>query len=127
MSEQARVVVFILLAVVVFFVWTKYFAPQPPPNKPQHPQTAQTAPAPGGEHLKAPAAKPAVIPAVQASAEKTIVVENDEYRVELSNRGAVAKSWKLEKYLNLDNPPQPLDLVHADSAAQMGWPLSLVL
>lgn len=127
MSEQARVVVFILLAVVVFFVWTKYFAPQPPPAKPQHPQSAQTAPAPGAAESKTPPPKPVVIPAIQASAEKTIVVENNEYRVELSNRGAVVKSWKLEKYLNLDNPPQPLDLVHSDSASQLGWPLSLEL
>lgn len=125
MSEQARVVVFILLAVVVFFVWTKYFEPQAPPPKPQHPQTAQTAPGP--QKLTAPPPKPVVIPAIQASAEKTVVVTSNDYHVELSNRGAVAKVWELQKYLNEDNPPKPLDLVHPDSAALLGWPLSLVL
>ncbi|SRR5579875_1248205 len=127
MSEQTRVVVFILLALVIFLVWSKYFAPQPPPAKPQQPQTAQTAPAPGSGQAKALPAKPAQIPVIEASSEKTVVVENGDYRVELSNRGAVAKSWKLQKYLNLDNPPQPLDLVHANAASQLGWPLSLVL
>jgi YidC/Oxa1 family membrane protein insertase len=123
MSEQTRVVVFILLALVIFLVWSKYFAPQPPPAKPQHPQSAQTAPAP----VNTLPAKPVQIPVVQASSEKTVIVENDDYRIELSNRGAVAKSWKLQKYLNLDKPPQPLDLVHANAASQLGWPLSLVL
>ncbi len=123
MSEQTRVIIFIFLALAVFLFWSKYFSP-PPANKPQHPQTAQTAHAP--EKLKASPPKQA-IPAVQASAEKTIVVSSNEYRVELSNQGAVAKSWKLQKYSNEDTPPQPLDLVHADSAAQLGWPLSLVL
>lgn len=130
MSEQTRVVVFLLLAMLMFFVWSKYLAPKPPPAKPQHPVTAQTAPstsAPSAELKAFSSAKPTVIPVVQASAEKTIVISGNEYRIELSNRGAVAKSWKLKKYLNEDTPPQPLDLVHPDAAAQLGWPLSLML
>jgi YidC/Oxa1 family membrane protein insertase len=128
MSEQSRVVLMILLALLVFFAWSKYFAPQPPPEKPQQ-QIAQTTPAPGQPpgQLKAGPAKPVVIPVVEASEEKTIVVSNGDYRVELSNKGAVAKSWKLQKYLNEDRPPRPLDLVHAGSASELGWPLSLVL
>ncbi len=77
--------------------------------------------------MKAPPAKPVKIPVVQATAEKTIVVTSPDYRVELSNRGAVVKSWKLEKYLDTETPPQPLDLVHSAVASQLGWPLSLVL
>jgi YidC/Oxa1 family membrane protein insertase len=129
MSEQSRVVLFILLAALILFTWLKFFAPPPPPqNKPQHPQTAQNAPAPNpGEPNVPPPSKPVQVPVVQASSEKTITVSNDQYRIELSNRGAVAKSWKLEKYLNQENPPQPLDLVHPDSASELGWPLSLVL
>ncbi len=125
MSEQTRVIIFIFIALVVFLVWSKYFSPPPPANKPQHPQTAQTAHAP--EKLTAPHSKPVAVPAIEASAEKTVVVSSNEYQVKISNRGAVAKSWKLQKYLNQDKPPQPLDLVHADSAAEMGWPLSLIL
>jgi YidC/Oxa1 family membrane protein insertase len=130
MSEQSRVVTFILIAALILIVWLKYFAPPPP--KPTPPQkTAQTAPAQSsagaGSQANAAPAKPVVIPVVQASAEKTVVVTSNEYRVELSNRGGVVKSWKLEKYLNAQTPPQPLDLVHADAASELGWPLSLVL
>jgi YidC/Oxa1 family membrane protein insertase len=130
MSEQSRVVLFILLAVVIFFVWTKYFAPPPQPPKKQQPQTAQTAPAPEGkasEQLKALPAKPVKIPVLEASGEKTIIVSSSDYRVELSNRGGVVKSWKLEKYLDTEKPPKPLDLVHPSAASELGWPLSLVL
>jgi YidC/Oxa1 family membrane protein insertase len=130
MSEQSRVVLFILLMVVIFFVWTKYFSPPPPPAKKQLPQTAQTAPAPVGKtpgELKAAPAKPVAIPVIGASGEKTIVVSSSDYRVELSNEGAVVKSWKLEKYLDTEKPPKPLDLVHSSSASELGWPLSLVL
>lgn len=129
LSEQTRVVIFILLALMVFVVYSKFFAPPVPPPKKEQPQTVQTNPAPGTarEHLNAPPAKPAQIPAIEASNEKTVVVTSGDYRVELSNRGAVAKSWKLEKYLDNEKPPQPLDLVHADAASELGWPLSLVL
>jgi len=129
LSEQTRVVIFILLALVVFVVYSKFFAPPAPPPKKEQPQIAQTAPGPGAaaEQLNAAPVKPSQIPAIEASAEKTVVVTSGDYRVELSNRGAVAKSWKLKKYLDNEKPPQPLDLVHADSASELGWPLSLVL
>ena len=128
LSEQTRVVIFILLALVIFFVYSKFFAPPVPPPKKQQPETAQVSPSISApEELNAPPVKPVQIPAIEASAEKTVVVISNDYRVELSNRGAVAKSWQLEKYLNNDKPPRPLDLVHSAAAAELGWPLSLVL
>ncbi len=52
------------------------------------------------------AAQPPVNIAAKADTEeRTIVVENDLYRVEFSNRGAVVKSWQLKKYLD-DSKPQ---------------------
>lgn len=65
---------------------------------------------------------------MQASAEKHIVVDSPLFRVELSNHGGVVRSWKLNKYLNNENPPKPLDLVNAAAAQQLnGWPLSIRL
>jgi len=56
------------------------------------------------------------------------VVENDLYRVEFSNRGAVVKSWQLKKYTDDSKPPRILDLVHADAAQQTGgWPFAVAL
>ena len=63
-----------------------------------------------------------------AAGEKDIVVESDLYRVELSNRGGVVRSWQLKKYTDGGNPPRVLDLVNADLAQQTdSWPLSLQL
>jgi YidC/Oxa1 family membrane protein insertase len=55
-------------------------------------------------------------------------VESGVYHVELSNKGAVAHKWILEKYTDESTPPRALDLVHADAAAQFGgWPLAVVM
>ena len=48
--------------------------------------------------------------------ERTIVVENDLYRVEFSNRGGVAKSWQLKKYMDDAKPRRVLDVVHPEGA-----------
>jgi YidC/Oxa1 family membrane protein insertase len=60
--------------------------------------------------------------------ERTIVVENDLYRVEFSNRGAVVKSWQLKHYTDDSKPPRILDLVHPEAAQQTGgWPFAVAL
>ncbi len=59
----------------------------------------------------------------RADAESLIVVENELYRITFTNRGAQVKSWVLKKYR--DHKGQPLELVHAQAAAQYGYPLSL--
>ena len=54
------------------------------------------------------------------------MIESDLYRVVLSNRGAVVRSWQLTKYTDEARPPRTLDLVQADLARQTGgWPFSL--
>src|SRR3984893_16836081 len=59
---------------------------------------------------------------------RTISVENDLYRVEFSNHGAVVRSWQLKKYLDDSKPQKLLDVVHAEAAQQTGgWPFALVL
>lgn len=130
MSDQTRMVLFILAAVLVFALWTKFFVPPaqaPKPGQPPGQKAAVTTPAPGPAQMKAEPAKPVVIPSVEATAEKTVTVDSGLYTVEISNRGGVVRSWKLKKYLDLETPPKPIDLVHADSAQQFGWPLSVML
>jgi YidC/Oxa1 family membrane protein insertase len=136
MNDQIRAVVFILLALLVLFTWGHFFKPPVPATQQTPAGTAQVAPAGGAASQAsiagagAPAtatSKPASEGAVQATEEKTIVVESPLYRVEFSNRGAVVRSWKLKKYLTDQKPPRPLDLVNADAAKQLGWPFSLVL
>src|SRR5258708_15435645 len=70
----------------------------------------------------------AAIPPKSEAQERTIVVENDLYRVEFSNRGAVVKSWQLKHYTDDSKPPRILDLVHPEAAQQTGaWPFAVAL
>jgi YidC/Oxa1 family membrane protein insertase len=95
--------------------------PSPAPNS--------SAPAPVGSQITGVSSAPSTpISAHAAAAERTIIVESGVYHVELSNKGAVAHSWVLEKYTDESVPPKKLDLVHADAAAQFGgWPLAIVM
>jgi YidC/Oxa1 family membrane protein insertase len=134
MSDQTRGVIFVILVMVVTLVWARYYKPAPLPQQTASPisqsATATAAPTKSAAVLPATtaeAAKPVVISTVQASAEKGVVVESPLYRVEFSNRGGVARSWKLKKYLDDQKIPQPLELVNQNASAQLGWPMSLVL
>jgi len=141
-TPELRILVASLLSMGVILVWAKYFGPKPPAQLPQTNRPVQSAPATPG-----PAASPAVTPAQapaktaaispatpisvtpkSASQESTIVIENSLYRVEITNRGAVVKSWQLKNYKDDSKPQRVLDVVHPDVSQQTGgWPFSVVL
>ncbi len=144
--SELRLLLAALLCMVVVIVWTKYFGPKPPLNPTQGPQATPSAPATPGttpsnasaksDHTSPAAGTPSAARAAPAPAtppksaqeERSVVVENDLYRVEFSNRGAVVKSWQLKKYKDDSNPPQTLDLVHPKVSEQTGgWPMAVVL
>lgn len=135
-SDQARVALAFALALLVMVGW--YFLNPPKPQPP--PGSAITQPLPnaatGATAATTGNVPPPTVgasstgatstPPVVAQGEKNIVVESDLYRVELSNRGAVVRSWQLKKYTDEGDPPHTLDLVNADLARQTSsWPLSL--
>ncbi len=135
-SDQARIALAFALALLVMVGW--YFLNPPKPQPPPGSAAAQHAPA-APSSAAAPITQPnqpavasstgatSAAPA-SASGEKNIAIESDLYRVEISNRGAVVRSWQLKKYTDEGNPPRTLDLVNADLARQTdGWPLSLQL
>ncbi len=107
----------------------------PSPPSPRRKLRPQVSPAPSG------AASTSTAPRQQfklqavprpfrksASEEHYIVVQDDLYRVEISNRGAVVKSWQLSKYKDDNKPQRVLDVVHPDASQQTGgWPFALVL
>jgi YidC/Oxa1 family membrane protein insertase len=141
-SPELRILAASLLSMGVILLWAKYFGPKPQPPSPQANRPAQSAPA-----IPGPAAPPATstpqtpnkatavsaAPAVSVSVkndsqERTMVIENDLYRVEISNRGAVVKSWHLKKYMDDAKPQRVLDVVHPDASQQTGgWPFAVVL
>ena len=137
-SDHARVALAFALALLVMVGW--YFLNPPKPQPPSGTPAAQHAANTPG--VTAPPVQPsqpvvagstgassaASAAPVAATGEKNIVIESDLYRVELSNRGGVVRSWQLKKYTDEGNPPRTLDLVNADLARQTGgWPLSLQL
>ncbi len=149
LSSEMRILIASILSMAVILLWAKFFAPKPPANLPQANRPAITAPAPTtAPSSTAPSTAPAqsaaatppgvataiapsnaaAMPPRAAKDEQSIVVENELYRVEFSNRGGVVKSWQLKKYKDDSKPQRILDVVHADAAAQVGgWPFSLVL
>jgi len=136
MSDQTRGIIFVVIVVAVTFLWMHYFQPPVPPPEKSGPVAGQVAPVtgsaqptamPGARQVAAAPATAPKIPLAQATEETNIVVESNLYRVELSNHGAVVRSWELKKYFDDQNPPRPLDLVNPDVAQELGWPLSLML
>jgi YidC/Oxa1 family membrane protein insertase len=139
LSDQVRGIIFVIVALIILFAFGRFYKPATPAVQPKTAQTSQqqatnsgnssgATTAPGVSGTAMSAAKAPVNPGVvQASEEKTFVVSSPLYRVEISNRGGVVKTWKLNKYMNDQQPPQALDLVNDSVAQQFGWPFSLVL
>ena len=144
MSDQVRGIVFVVISLLILFAWGHFYKPAVPPPQPNPSQTsaqlnpqgsqqAGTQSGPAGNASSSTASKSGATAAaanpsvVEASEEKTVVVESALYRVELSNRGGVVKTWQLNKYMDDQKPPHPLDLVNDSVARELGWPFSLVL
>jgi YidC/Oxa1 family membrane protein insertase len=141
-TPELRILVASLLSFAVIILWAKFFGPKPPVQPPQSNRPAVTAPAAPGAATpvpanpsQAPAIASAIAPAAAASVavkhasqERTIVVENSLYRVEISNSGAVVRSWQLKNYKDDAKPQRVLDVVHPEASQQTGgWPFSVVL
>jgi YidC/Oxa1 family membrane protein insertase len=140
-SPELRILAASLLSMGVILLWAKYFGPKPqaPPQQVNRP--VQSAPAipgpatsPAANTSQPPNPATAISPAPATSVppksdtqERAIVIENDLYRVEISNRGAVAKSWQLKKYMDDAKPQRVLDVVHPAASQQTGWPFAVVL
>ena len=141
-TPELRILVASLLSFGVIILWARFFGPKPQVPPAQGNRPALTAPATPGpatspaantsQAAAAPAtiapAKPVNVAVKSDSQERTIAIENSLYRVEISNRGAVVKSWQLKNYKDDAKPQRVLDVVHPDASQQTGgWPFALVL
>jgi len=129
---RGMMIVMLLVLVVVFgfdYFRAKQQPPPPPPaaqtqsqqpNQPQ-PMTPAAAAAQPGTASSAPLL--AVSPSVSAQAETLTTIENEQYKIVFTNRGAQVKSWVLKKYF--DTAGKPLDMVQPQAAQEFGYPLSL--
>jgi YidC/Oxa1 family membrane protein insertase len=144
LTPELRILGASLLSMVIILLWVKFFAPKPPPpqpkpviSAPQSPSsvspttTSGAAASAAAQTPTAASGKPATPVSVtpkSAGEEHSTIIQNDLYRVEISNRGAVVKSWQLSKYLDDNKPQRVLDVVHPEAAQQTGgWPFALVI
>jgi YidC/Oxa1 family membrane protein insertase len=143
-SPEMRILGASLLSMLVILLWIKFFAPKPPVVPPQPKPVISAPQTPSAVSPATPGATPTAtssgknsstiksvsvpVTAISDSQESSTVIQSDLYRVEISNRGALVKSWQLSKYMDDNKPQRVLDVVHPESAQQIGgWPLSLVL
>jgi YidC/Oxa1 family membrane protein insertase len=140
MSTERRVALAFALWIVIMVGWNYVWKPSRPATAPLPQPDAPASTATPPEKKPAPE-KPAATPAAAAAAkmqaapapapkaaaqERTLIIENGLYRVEISNRGGVIKSWRLKNYT--DHEKQPLELVNAEASQQLGaWPFSLAV
>ena len=130
--ERNLLLAFLLMGAVLFLTPYFYKSQQhPAPAKPERPNA--TAPnvtgtekppvvpaAPAEESPRAPAAAAPVA----AGKEELFTIDTKLYRIVLSNRGGVVRSWVLKQFK--DSAGLPLELVSAPGAAKTGYPFSLV-
>ncbi len=131
-SPEKRLLIAFTLAIVVFLGWGAYMRyryPAPPQPVPAETPAVANAPTPlpATPHPQTGKEPAGPVGGVQAKAdteERTFRVETDTATIELSNRGAVVRSWTLKKYH--DAQGKPLELVQGGITGQ-GWPLSFAL
>jgi YidC/Oxa1 family membrane protein insertase len=128
LSMEARLGIAVVLMCAVLFV-TPYFNRQaaPPPKPAAKAAAEKTPPAPPPP---APTPNPvtaaAATIAASVAAEKELSlppIETDLFRIEMTNRGALVKSWILKKYR--DSNGKPLELVSAAGVAKTGYPFTI--
>lgn len=135
-GDMRSMLVWMFLAIAVFLGFQYFQKPQPTPpaNTPaqqqqqQQPAPAASTGAPAAQSASTQAAAPAstTTPAISANAETETVVENANYRIVFSNRGAIVKHWILKNPHYRDSSgKQQLDLVQQQASAKFGFPLSL--
>jgi len=134
--ENRRLLLAAVLSLGVLLAWQFLFpAPKTPTETepapvaaPSQPVTAAT-PQPAaptaqplaGGALPAAGAPAGTVAPVSAAAEQKIVLETDDYRMEVTNRGGQITSYQLKKHHEFDG--RPVELVRA----REGWPYPLGL
>jgi YidC/Oxa1 family membrane protein insertase len=109
--ETRRFIFALSLSLLVFLVYVRFFAPQPPeqPVPPQQPETVQ----PKAEAPAAPAVKPGISAQkiVPAGEGRTISIESDLVKASLNTAGGVISGIELKQYREADKTPVGLGVL----------------
>lgn len=139
MSMEVRLLItFVLMGLVLFL--TPYFLKntglQPAEEKAQKKEApastkkaeqskgAAAAPQAKPEAVKPAETKPPAGTIIAERQDDQITIETDLYRVQFSNRGAVARSWVLRKFL--DQNKKQVELVNAAGGTLLGFPFTVL-
>jgi YidC/Oxa1 family membrane protein insertase len=130
-TQDNKSLVLMMIVMLGVFFGLQYYRQKtsPPPSNPASSAPQNTAqhtvetPSPAAVGATAAALQAPTVPAIQAVAETTTVVENELYKIAFSNRGGQVTSWILKK--QKDSTGKPLDIVHQQAAKAFGYPLSL--
>ncbi len=126
MSQNIRIVVFVVVSFLILFLTSNWMAPKAPPSG--APVTTATSAAPTSSDparnvaATAPALRTqAVLVAKAKNAPKEpapaeVVVDTPLYRAVFSNKGASLKSYELKRYKNRKTN-EPLNLVSSDTSS----------
>ncbi|HEY1255425.1 MAG TPA: membrane protein insertase YidC [Terracidiphilus sp.] len=136
-GDNRSLTIFALLFLVILLGYQFFYKPQqpvaPPPAVPAATQRlgdagpSATASSAGPTTINPSSANTAVVPQISASTETTTTVENANYRITFTNRGAQVTSWVLKNYYDSGGKAggHLLDLVQPQAAEKFGYPLSL--
>ncbi len=132
-GDNRSLTIFALLFLVILLGYQFFYKPQqpvaPPPVQQNQAQSQQTAPseAPNAPQAQLAPSQVAQVAQVAASTETTTTVENANYRITFTNRGAQVTSWVLKNYYDSGGKAggHLLDLVQPQAAEKFGYPLSL--
>jgi YidC/Oxa1 family membrane protein insertase len=124
--EKRLLLAFVLMGAVLFT--TPYFFKSPPPAKKVEtvpPKSATAPPPPASSSPAVAVAAPEETAAGEtavaaAQKEELFTIDTNVYRITFSNKGAVARSWLLKKYLTAG---KPLELVN--TASTVDFPFAL--
>jgi YidC/Oxa1 family membrane protein insertase len=102
--ETRRFILALSLSLLVFLVYVKFFAPEPPQAPPETETAGQEAaqPKPAEPALPSDRAEAAARKITRAAAGRDIVVETDLVRARVNTAGGVLTAWELKDYREAD-------------------------
>lgn len=125
---ERRILLALALSFLLITLTRTLWEPQKPSPQPSpESQAKQVSATPQPTPLPETAQPESVAPESrkQAEAEQWVEVETDLYRLRISNREAIARSWVLKKYR--DSHGKPLEFVDEKKSALYGYPLGIVI
>jgi YidC/Oxa1 family membrane protein insertase len=132
-GDFRSLILFTFLALAALMVYQYFKKPEPNPPAQQTQQQSQqqstsASPSSGGEKTAFGGSAPISIEkyntaTVSAVSESATTIENEKFRIVLTNKGAQVVHWILKNYT--DSSGKPLDMVQQQAASRFGLPLSL--